>query len=222
MDLLFLLLDLLLVMAGLALALVVLLYLIPVRFSVRYVSGQGSPAFEPEIRWAVFCVRPVPDDGLSSIGFFVLGRRLFSVDEEGPSSPDADVPVHRPADIAAARDLVTVVKSLARPAFSIGGTVYRLGRFERCEGTVRIGLGDPAATGMLCGSYWATRFVLNAARIYISMEPVFDREVLVIDLTARFRIDHPLQILLRVARELIRSEVRAALPAFRQAAREMS
>jgi hypothetical protein len=49
---------------------------------------------------------------------------------------------------------------------------------------------------MLCGGYWATRFVLRASRIFIDMIPDFDRKILEMDMTIRIRVNHPLRILI--------------------------
>ena len=64
-------------------------------------------------------------------------------------------------------------------------------------GSIRIGMDNPAATGMLYGGYQASRFVLNASRIFVDMEPVFGNRVLALDITMRLRIRHPLVIIIR-------------------------
>ncbi len=64
-------------------------------------------------------------------------------------------------------------------------------------GSIRIGMENPAATGMLYGGYWASRFVLNASRIFVDMEPVFGKRVLVLDITMRLRIRHPLVLIVQ-------------------------
>ena len=66
-----------------------------------------------------------------------------------------------------------------------------------------LGLGDPVLTGECCGLYWASRFILEASRIYLELVPVFDRRVLELDITARMNVRHPLLVLiagLRLAR----------------------
>lgn len=64
------------------------------------------------------------------------------------------------------------------------------------NGRIRIGTGDPVATGMLYGGYWATRFVLRASRIFIDIKPDFDRKILEMDMIIRIPVNHPFRILI--------------------------
>jgi hypothetical protein len=224
MDLPVLLLYLLVCPAGLILFAIVLLYSIPVRFFIRFCSDAVRQELEIVVRWGIISIRSTTQAGRSHTALLIFRHPLFSseggtdkVTERAPSSP-----AHRPAGISTAQDLIPVIRSLACPTIRIGRVLFRMSRFERCEGTVRIGLGDPAATGMLYGSYWATRFAFLASRIYVDMEPVFDQETFQIVLSVRARIDHPLRILVQALRELVRPEVRAGIAALRHGTGEVS
>jgi len=192
---------------------IVLLYLIPVRFFIRYRYDADRQDLETTAAWGIIGIRSTSREGRSQTVLLVFNHVFFSFDGRPEKRETAPPPARKPADIRAATDLIPVIRNLARPAIRIGSILYRMGRFERCEGRIRIGLGDPAATGMLYGSYWATRFAFTASRIYIDMEPVFDREVLAIDISVRYRIGQPLRILFPAARELFRPKVRAGIMA---------
>jgi hypothetical protein len=81
---------------------------------------------------------------------------------------------------------------------------WKASRFVEARGTLTLGLGDPVLMGEVCGMYWASRFILQASRVYVELEPVFDREVLNLDITVRMNVSHPLKILIagiRLARD---------------------
>ncbi|WAC04480.1 MAG: DUF2953 domain-containing protein [Methanoregula sp.] len=204
-------------LAGLILFSILVLWLVPVRVFIRYRYDRGRQDLEATARWGIIAIRSTKRAGRSQTVLLIFSHVLFSFDRRPEKKEITPPPSYRPADIRAATDLVPVIRNLAMPAIRIGSVLCRMSRFERCNGRVRIGLGDPAATGMLYGSYWATRFAFTASHICIDMEPVFDHEVLAIDLSVRYRIGQPLRILLSAARELLRPDVRAGITALRSA-----
>jgi hypothetical protein len=108
-------------------------------------------------------------------------------------------------------EFVHVVQKVMGPVGSFGSAFWQQSRFVDARGTVRLGLGDPVLTGEVCGMYWASRFILFASRIYIELEPVFNKAVLELDITVRLKVKHPLLVLLAGIRL-------ARYPAIREAA----
>ena len=106
--------------------------------------------------------------------------------------------------------IVNVVQKLTGPVGSFSTAFWQQSRFVDARGTVTLGLGDPVLTGELCGMYWASRFVLLASRIYVELEPVFDRTVLGLDITVRMKVKHPLLVLLAGLRLALHPAIREA------------
>jgi len=215
MDALFLVLCLAVILAGLILFSILVLWLVPVRFSVRLASDPGRCELDISVDFGPVRIVSITREGRTSTEALILGHVLSTFAREPGTAERAAAQKEPPDHLRTASDLIKVIKTLTTPTFRMLGVVYRVGNFERCDGRVRIGLGDPATTGMFYGSYWATRFIFTASRIFILMEPVFDKRLLEMDLVARYRIDHPLRILLQAVRELLRPKVRAGISALR-------
>jgi len=135
---------------------------------------------EPRSSGALAAVEPdkgMPVTGaLAAAGIPVTGT-------PAPGSPDIGEIVH-------------VIQKMIAPVGSFGSAFWQQSWFVDAGGTVTLGLGDPALTGEICGMYWASRFALLASRIYVELEPVFDRAVLELDITVRMKVKHPLLVLL--------------------------
>lgn len=218
MDALFLVLDLVAILAGLILFSLVVLWFVPVLITVRFVSAFGQRELGVSVHFGPAALVSTTHGGRTSTDILVLGYAVFTFDGEPGTAGKEVTQQETPDHLKHGPDLVPVIINLISPAVRILGVVYREGVFERCDGRVRIGLGDPAATGMFYGSYWAARFLFTKARIFIHVEPVFDKRLLEADLVARYRIDHLLRILLQAAREILRPEVRAGISAIRSVA----
>lgn len=93
-------------------------------------------------------------------------------------------------------EILDIVPPIIGDAGTFLGELYRQSHLVRMTGTIRIGMENPAATGMLYGGYWVSRFALNASRIFIEMEPVFGERVLVLDITMRLRIHNTLALII--------------------------
>jgi hypothetical protein len=151
------------------------------------------------VSWNILGVRISTFAGQQNVAVLAVDHVLFS--RVLPPSKTARAPQDYGAEeIQSAGDLVQLVHRLIMPVTKIGTALYRQSSFEDVRGSVRIGLGDPVATGMLYGGYRATQFVLVASRIYLDVVPVFDRQILEVELDVRFRINHPLRILVTATR----------------------
>lgn len=185
------------VLLGIAL----ILYVVPLRFLVRFNAREHRKETMVTVSWSMvsICFKTMADQ--RDLVILVADHVLYT-QNLSPRSPSAiPKPLQKPAptedeEIRTAEDLIPIIQHLIGPVKKIGLVLYRQSSFEDVRGTVRIGLGDPAATGMLYGGYWATRFVFTASRIYIDLKPDFDREILEMELSVRFRIHHPLRILI--------------------------
>jgi hypothetical protein len=242
MDPLFLLAGLIAVLLLLALTPVFLVWFIPLRASIR-VKVQDEIVREAfTLSWGPVGVR-VRHDLAGNVAELLAGRHvLFAVplvagedvagapaapggekppvgDQPTVQVPSADQPPVQtsPMDPSLPRSgtLRTILGRLVPPLESLASTFWQESRFDEVRGKVTLGLGDPVLTGELYGYYWAGRFVLDAMRIHIEVEPVFDREIVACDLELRMSLRHPLRILVAAIRLLIHPAVREMAAALR-------
>jgi hypothetical protein len=185
-------------LVGSLLALALLLYAFPVRASVRLVLKDGPPEQTLVISWSIFAIRTSHTCAGVATEVLVANHTVLShagpvkSDEKGHTLDQPAVPV----GTLDAAEIVHSVQALVGPVGSFGSAFWRECRFEEARGRVTLGLGDPVLTGECCGLYWASRFILEASRIYLELEPVFDRQILELDITARMKVRHPLLILI--------------------------
>jgi len=189
------------------LALALLLYAVPVRVSARLVMEEDRKEQVLAIAWGIFGIRTSHRDPGMVTEMLILERTVFShaispdsrgKEEEPAPVGEGPVPAGEAGRIGMALDIgeiVRMVQALVGPAGTFGSAFWKECRFEEARGRVRLGLGDPVLTGECCGLYWASRFILDAYRIYLDFEPDFDRQVLELDITVKAKVRHPLLIL---------------------------
>lgn len=196
MDVLLILLFISACLALIPLVVLFLLYIVPVHFTVHFVYQKPRQETTISACWCNMSVR-VTTNGDHRKTEVLLGKRVVFVRTRSCEQPEPERTGTDLTAIRAPQDPGLLIQYIVTSITDLVPVLYSESSFEGVRGKVRIGLSDPAATGMLYGGYWATRFVLLASRIQIEMEPVFDREILELDLTGRFRIAHPLRLVIR-------------------------
>ncbi|MDD1694395.1 MAG: DUF2953 domain-containing protein [Methanoregula sp.] len=185
------------------LALALLLYGIPVQAEATLIHKANRQEQIVAISWGIFAIRTSGAGGTRVIDLLILDHAVVShagpmeTVETGDAGAGESIPdrARGPASALQIDELVHIVQRMIGPVGTFGSEFWHESRFVDARGTVTLGLGDPALTGEACGFYWASRFLLQSARIYIELEPVFDRAVLELDITVRVRVGHPLRIL---------------------------
>ena len=195
-------------------ALALLLYAIPVKVTIRLVRRDGHRDEEDLVlSWGLTGVRISRTDAGIVTGALVADRTVFSYKRSTAHGEKEPVP-DRPGRVTGTPDIMDMVHhvlALPGPVGSFGYAFWRECRFEEARGRVTLGLGDPVLTGECCGLYWASRFILEASRIYLDLVPVFDRRVLELDITARMKIRHPLSVMIAGLQLARQPAIRAAL-----------
>jgi hypothetical protein len=173
-----------------------LLYLIPMRFAIRLLRQEDLQEHSVSVSWGLVCFRTIDTankqriEGL--IGDHIVYTRFGMENQQTAKAVKAPAP----PDFRSVADFLPLLPRFIEPAGKFGAVVYHQSAFEGIKGRIRIGTGDPVATGMLYGGFWAARFALMASRIVIDMVPEFERKILEMDLVIRLRINHPLCILI--------------------------
>ena len=179
-------------------ALALLLYAIPVRATVTLVWREDQQEQATMISWGIAGIRSSGNGTGRKTELLIAGRTVLS--HTGPRETKggkiAPTQTPDPAGALKINEIIPIVQRILGPVGSFGSAFWNESRFEDACGTVTLGLGDPMLTGEICGYYWASRFILQASRVYIGLEPVFDRLVFGLDITARVKVRHPLLIVI--------------------------
>jgi Protein of unknown function (DUF2953) len=173
-----------------------LLYVIPVRFVLRLLQTEGQHEQSVFVSWGLIGCRIINGGNQQKIEVCLGHNIILSRQIEGEPKRVDDAKIPQPADFRSGKRYLTFFSAMMKPAGRFVSVLWQECRFEDCTGSIRIGTKDPVATGVLYGGYWAARFGLIASRIYIDMKPDFDREIFEMDVAIRFRINHPLRIII--------------------------
>ena len=111
--------------------------------------------------------------------------------------------------------VISSLLALQGPLLDAFLDLVRHTRLDYIRGTARVGLGDPAATGMAYGLYCATASLLPADRINLCVIPEFDHQVCEVDITTRFRITYPVRILVNIVKVVKRPAARKVMNSMR-------
>lgn len=187
-----------------------LLFIVPIRSSIRLLVNEGDVRETLTVAWGLAGVR-IRHDSQGTIadvmgGRYVLYTQVFEKEEVSLPSPEKPEKEERPAarveegkgglSFPGFSRAIRLARSLIHPAISLVSVIWRESRFDSMQAKVTLGTGNPALTGELYGYYWAARFILEARRIRIDLEPVFDREVFNCDLEMRVSLHHPILVII--------------------------
>lgn len=174
----------------------VLLYAIPLRFVLQLLQKEGQNEQSVMVSWGLIGCRITNGVNRQKIEvcighYIILSRPIEREPEKGDEEKTS-----QPADFRSGERYLAFFSGMITPAGRFVSVLWHESRFENCTGSIRIGTKDPVATGVLYGGYWASRFGLQAARIFIEMKPEFNHEVFEVDVAIRLRINHPLRIII--------------------------
>jgi hypothetical protein len=192
-----------------------LLYAVPIRCAITYVNSEERSGNVITVSWAGVAIRISHNGGIRTTKVLFGEHGVYSRTDTEEQSREPEESFTGPG--ISRGDIAWHILPAIRPLGGFAIAVFRQIRIGEVRGNVRIGLGDPVATGMLYGGYWASRFAMNATRIFIDMEPVFDGSIVECNLTLHLNLRHPLVILV-VALSLMRNpDVRKLMGSFRPA-----
>ncbi|WP_321506945.1 DUF2953 domain-containing protein [uncultured Methanoregula sp.] len=197
---------------------VIILYAIPVRSVLKFTTKDGTLRETVTVTWCLIGIEIAHDPVGTKAGVLVGSHILYTFffDREHGPAPRAGEPETPVRLQAAQKKSIRLSYKLIQPLESLGSVLWQESRFEGATGRITLGLGDPAQTGLCYGYYWASRFVLEALRIHIEIEPVFDREVFSCDMDIRMSLRHPLRVIIAAVRLALNPAVRDVASVFRQ------
>ena len=172
-----------------------LLYAIPVRIVISIARDDERDDSTITASWAIAGIRVFRIGRAQKFSVLVAGRSIWS--GTGSDTVQQAKEPGSPGSSLSGVDIIRTALAVAGPAGRLVLIIWQQSCIDAMRGRIRIGLGDPVSTGMLYGGYWASRFAMNAARIFIDLEPEFDRAVIEVDVTMNLRIRHPLLIVMQ-------------------------
>lgn len=181
---------------------ILLVYRIPLRFRVRAEHRIDMTLVSAALSWGVIGVRASWTGGPLRLALEAGERAILVRDIPVPTA--STIP-ERPG---------TPGKEEGRVPSQLAGMVPHAGRIlrilsrsvslERMDLKLTFGLGRAADTGRLFGWYSALRpLILLSRRISMEVTPDFSRVVMEGSLELGFRLDRPLEFLIRVGRLLL-------------------
>jgi hypothetical protein len=174
----------------------VLLYAIPLRFVLRLLQTEGQNEQSVLVSWGLIGCRITNGGNQQKIDLCIGHHRILSRPIERKPEKVEEQKIPQPADFRSGERYLAFFYGMITPAGRFVSVLWHECRFENCSGSIRIGTKDPVATGILYGGYWATRFGLQASRIFIEITPDFNREIFEMDVAIRCRINHPHRIII--------------------------
>jgi hypothetical protein len=200
---------------GIPLLILLSLFFIPVIARVALEKTPGSGYFLMQASWGWIGARTRVEGGESRQELLLGDHPLYTrtvKDEEEARAPGVE---EEPRKIPSFIHRVLHLLQLIRPLSRLGGKILHSMTLEEIRGCMKVGLEDPAQTGILFGWYCAILPALAGSRVSLDVTPVFDREVLEGEIMARVRIDRPLLLILATARLFLDRDVRVALSGLR-------
>jgi hypothetical protein len=191
--------------------LALILYLVPVRFALLLLQKEGQREHSVSVSWGLirYLITDRGDGRRTEV--LIGGYVIYFRAGVGERQKGEDVNIPAPADLRSVEGYLSLIPRLIAPAGRFGSVLFQESTFEDCTGSIRIGMKDPVATGILYGGYWAARFALMASRIFIDMDPEFNREIFEMDMVIRLRVNHPLRILIAGIHLLKNSGIRQSM-----------
>jgi hypothetical protein len=195
-----------------------ILYAVPVQFAIIYVRKEGREESTITVSWGLAACSISRGILQRVTRVLFSGRMIWSRSKPNEPMPtDAAEPSPRGLGLSTA-EILEIILPIIGDAGTFFGELYRQSHLVRMRGTIRIGMENPATTGMLYGGYWASRFALNASQIFIEMEPVFGEQVLVLNITMRLRINNTIALIIPGITLIRNPALRRSLVLMRQGA----
>lgn len=195
------------IIVGFLALLAFLIYRSPLDLQIVMERTGTSTVFMVSASWSVLMVKSTYIGRDESVSLFFLGKKI--VRRELSKKSGVRKSQERVPGLQIWQDLLLQTLPLGSDVIRFLTALFHHMTLRQIEGTGTIGLQNPADTGMLFGCFSAVRpLVFPCNRISLSMEPVFDREILEGHVMADFRISQPLFIPVLMLRMAMKSPAR--------------
>jgi hypothetical protein len=169
------------------------IYRSPLDLQIVMERTSTSTALMLSASWSALTVKSTYTRGKGSLSLFFLGKRLIR--REISQKPENRKRQERVPGSSIGLEPVLQILPLGSDMIRFVKAILRHVSIRKVEGAFTVGLQNPADTGVAFGFFSAIRPLLFPCdRISLSMNPVFDREILEGHVMADLRISEPLFI----------------------------
>jgi len=153
-----------------------LIFTIPLQLSLLIEHAGGSAVLMILAGWSIMCLKISSVNGKGSIELLFSGKSIY----RKAIKPPAGAEIQEGAmNIRVAISLIQSIPDLWPGILRILKALKRHTRLQRLVCSLLLGTGSPATTGLIFGVFSAVRpFLMFSDRVSLSLEPVFDHEVL--------------------------------------------
>lgn len=192
--------------------LIVCLAFVPVDFSFILEKSEKHTRRVISVVWGVIGTNFIEIDGVGKTEFLLLGHPILT-------RARRDKEKKKPRPKMEASKIMIFVKSLPelRPYFTrLIRTFIKAIVLESIECDVKLGFSDPASTGLVYGFFKAFQSILDPIRKFrITLDPVFDREIMEGQLNARLRLNYPIRVIIPAIKLFIKKPIRQSMRGMR-------
>jgi Protein of unknown function (DUF2953) len=177
-----------------------IIFLIPLDLCVLASRRSGPVALSLSASWSIFGLGYSYTKKGGKVDLILSGRSIYS--REISEAPEASLKIRKPgSEIRTLISLICIFQALLPGVLRIFRALKRHGRFRRFSCNLIFGTGRPAETGLIFGIFSAVRPILMISpRVSLSLEPVFDKEILEGDCRIDLRLNRPLIIISLILR----------------------
>ncbi len=190
---------------SLLLALILILYLVPLDITFAGSTGVGEPGARIAAIWGFFGVRSAWQSGDTYFEILMAGHRVMRWKGKAVKEVRQAPQKREEVRFLPLLNAIPVLWPKIQRVLIIIRDSVRLRKLD-CE--VVYGSGDPVTTGMLYGSFCAVVLPMlpYGNGVSIRVKPVFDREIFSVRLDMKLRLHRPLRLFITTAALLLRKD----------------
>jgi Protein of unknown function (DUF2953) len=177
-----------------------IIYITPLDLCVLASRRSGLVYLSLSACWSIFGLGYSYTQGGGRMHLLMSGKSIYS--REISQAPRVASKMRRPE--TGARTLLSqicIIQALLPGILRILRAFPRYGRFQRLSCNLVFGTGKPAETGLIFGIFSAVRPILMLSpRVSLSLEPVFDQEILEGNCRIDLRLNRPLVVISLILR----------------------
>lgn len=172
-----------------------LIFTIPLDLCMALSRRNGLASLSLSACWSIYGLGYYYRQQGGEVHLLLSGKTVYSR-EIGPSPGKAQMARRPKADFRDVFSQICIIQALLPGILRILGALRRHGRFRGLSCDLYVGTGRAAETGLIFGIFSAVRPLLMVSpKVSLSLQPVFDREVLEGDCRIDLRLDRPLVII---------------------------
>ena len=177
-----------------------IMYITPLDLCIFVSRRSGLVSLSLSAYWSIFGLGYSYTQRGGRVHLLMSGKSVYTRDIS--QAPKSALKIQRPGTgVRTLFSQICIIQALMPGIMRIIRALKRHGRFRRLSCNLVLGTGSPAETGLIFGIFSAMRPILMISpRVSLSLEPVFDKEILEGDCRIDLRLNRPLIIVSLILR----------------------